>query len=89
MSFKRLLLGRKGEKQAEKYLKRKGFKLLHRNYKMKAGEIDLIMEDGQELVNAGDLGYWPTGSAFCVFFGAMPITSPASDSGAVPLEPRG
>lgn len=50
MSLKRLLLGRKGEKEAEKYLKRKGFKLLNRNYKLKAGEIDLIMEDGEELV---------------------------------------
>jgi hypothetical protein len=27
-----------------------------------------------ELVEAGDLGYWPTGHAFCIFFGPTPIS---------------
>jgi hypothetical protein len=27
------------------------------------------LEKGQELVNTGDLGYWPPGKAFCIFFG--------------------
>jgi hypothetical protein len=27
-----------------------------------------------ELVEAGDLGYWPTGRAFCIFFGPTPIS---------------
>ena len=26
-------------------------------------------EAGQEVVDLGDLGYWPPGSAFCIFFG--------------------
>jgi hypothetical protein len=26
------------------------------------------------LVSKGDLGYWPTGNAFCIFFGATPIS---------------
>jgi putative endonuclease len=38
-------LGRWGEKQSEKFLKRKGLKLLTRNYSCKTGEIDLIMVD--------------------------------------------
>ncbi|MBF0528280.1 MAG: hypothetical protein HQK55_03200 [Deltaproteobacteria bacterium] len=29
-----------------------------------------------ELVSAGDLGYWPTGRAFCIFFGPTPISGP-------------
>lgn len=31
-------------------------------------------EDGQEVVNAGDLGYWPPGRAFCIFFGPTPAS---------------
>ncbi|MHC5061488.1 MAG: YraN family protein [Planctomycetota bacterium] len=38
----RKLLGRWGEKQSEKFLKRKGFKIIARNFACKMGEIDLI-----------------------------------------------
>jgi hypothetical protein len=31
--------------------------------------LDLELEDGKELVEVGDLGYWPAGNAFCIFFG--------------------
>lgn len=27
-----------------------------------------------KLVEVGDLGYWPTGRAFCIFFGPTPIS---------------
>jgi len=27
-----------------------------------------------EVVSAGDLGYWPTGYAFCIFFGPTPAS---------------
>ena len=33
-------------------------------------------ETARELVEVGDLGYWPTGRAFCIFFGATPISGP-------------
>jgi hypothetical protein len=36
--------------------------------------VSLELEEGKELVNVGDLGYWPEGSAFCIFFGATPIS---------------
>lgn len=36
---------------------------------VKAGE-----EDGRATVDMGDLGYWPPGSAFCVFFGPTPAS---------------
>ena len=32
--------------------------------------------DARELVEIGDLGYWPQGEAFCIFFGATPISGP-------------
>jgi hypothetical protein len=31
--------------------------------------LRLKLEAGQELVSIGDLGYWPDGNAFCIFFG--------------------
>lgn len=32
------------------------------------------LEQGQELVEVGDLGYWPSGNAFCIFFGPTPVS---------------
>jgi hypothetical protein len=34
----------------------------------------LEMEAGQEVVQMGDLGYWPPGRAFCIFFGPTPAS---------------
>ena len=36
--------------------------------------VNLKLEKGQELVEVGDLGYWPSGSAFCIFFGPTPMS---------------
>jgi hypothetical protein len=36
--------------------------------------LHLDLEDGKELVAAGDLGYWPTGACFCIFFGPTPMS---------------
>ena len=33
-----------------------------------------LEKNAQELVAVGDLGYWPTGSAFCIFFGPTPMS---------------
>jgi hypothetical protein len=30
--------------------------------------------DAREEVQMGDLGYWPAGSAFCIFFGPTPVS---------------
>ena len=43
------LLGKKGEKLVESYLKKKGCKILKRNYRTPFGEADLIVEDGDEI----------------------------------------
>ncbi len=29
-----------------------------------------------ETVEIGDLGYWPEGKCFCIFFGSTPVSSP-------------
>jgi hypothetical protein len=36
--------------------------------------LSLKLEAGQELVSIGDLGYWPDGNAFCIFFGPTPVS---------------
>ena len=39
--------------------------------------IDYSMElqdDASEIVNLGDIAYWPPGSAFCIFFGPTPAS---------------
>lgn len=33
-----------------------------------------LEKTAQELVQVGDLGYWPSGNAFCIFFGPTPIS---------------
>ena len=33
-------------------------------------------DTAKERVEIGDLGYWPTGSAMCIFFGPTPISGP-------------
>ena len=43
-------LGNWGEKKAEKFLKKKGLKLLARNFSYKTGEIDLIMVDSDRSI---------------------------------------
>jgi len=36
--------------------------------------VNIDLENGQEVVNPGDLGYWPPGKAFCIFFGLTPAS---------------
>jgi hypothetical protein len=31
--------------------------------------------DAREEVEVGDLGYWPSGPAFCIFFGPTPVST--------------
>jgi hypothetical protein len=33
-----------------------------------------LEKGAEEVVSAGDLGYWPTGHAFCIFFGPTPAS---------------
>lgn len=37
--------------------------------------VQISLESGQEILDIGDLGYWPPGSAFCIFFGKTPVSS--------------
>jgi len=38
--------------------------------------VDSHLDDSaKEIVDPGDLGYWPSGKAFCIFFGPTPMSS--------------
>ena len=37
-------------------------------------DIETDEEDGREVVDMGDLGYWPPGQALCLFFGPTPAS---------------
>jgi hypothetical protein len=36
--------------------------------------LTLAAESPREVVALGDLGYWPPGQAFCIFFGPTPMS---------------
>jgi putative endonuclease len=46
----KILLGREGERIAERFLIKKGYKLVERNYRCAAGELDLIVLDRRVIV---------------------------------------
>ncbi len=50
MTFPRKELGARGEEIAVRYLKNRGYRILERNYRIKLGEIDIIAEQGGDLV---------------------------------------
>ena len=44
------LLGKEGERLAEQYLKKKGYKVIERNYRCRGAELDLIVLDRRVIV---------------------------------------
>jgi putative endonuclease len=46
----RQILGREGERIAERYLAKKGYRLVERNYRCPLGELDLIALDRRVIV---------------------------------------
>ena len=33
-----------------------------------------LESDARDVVEIGDMGYWPSGAAFCIFFGPTPVS---------------
>lgn len=58
--------------------------------------VEAGVENPREVVDMGDLGYWPPGKAFCIFFGRTPASrgdeirpaSPVNVFGKVSGDPR-
>jgi hypothetical protein len=58
--------------------------------------VSLPEDDAKAVVGLGDLGYWPPGRAFCIFFGPTPVSrgdecrpaSPVNVFGRVDGDPK-
>lgn len=50
LAERRAATGASGEAQARRYLEARGYQFVERNWHCQAGELDLIMLDGRELV---------------------------------------
>lgn len=37
--------------------------------------VSMELEDGVNIVEVGSLAYWPTGKAFCIFYGPTPMST--------------
>jgi putative endonuclease len=46
----RVRVGRSGEETAEAWLRQKGYRLLRRRFRIRNGEIDLVMQEGRTIV---------------------------------------
>jgi uncharacterized protein len=51
-------------------------------------QCDLAL-DARDRMEIGELGYWPTGSAFCIFFGKTPASKGDEPRAASPVNPIG
>ncbi|MBN2238391.1 MAG: hypothetical protein JW712_01345 [Dehalococcoidales bacterium] len=36
--------------------------------------LGLELENGRDVVEIGDLAYWPDGNVFCIFYGSTPVS---------------
>lgn len=50
---------------------------------------DTRSPDAKEIVDMGELGYWPPGNAFCIFFGPTPASSGGEIRPASAVNPIG
>ena len=50
MQTHKQILGREGERIAESYLRKKGYRVVERNYRSPVGELDLILLDRRVVV---------------------------------------
>ena len=46
-------------------------------------------ENSVEVVELGDIAYWPPGNAFCIFYGDTPISANGEIRPASPVNPLG
>ena len=47
--------------------------------------VDMGPEEAVDVVQEGDLGYWPEGNGFCIFFGKTPVSTKSEIRPASPV----
>jgi len=48
-----------------------------------------LSDDSRAEMAVGELAYWPTGNAFCIFFGPTPASTGTAPEAASPVNPVG
>ncbi|MFC2061420.1 cyclophilin-like fold protein [Elusimicrobiota bacterium] len=48
-------------------------------------KVGMIEENSTELLQLGDIAYWPAGACFCIFFGKTPLSSEGEIRAAGPV----
>jgi hypothetical protein len=51
--------------------------------------VHLNLEEGREIMEVGELAYWPTGNAFCIFYGRTPASTDERPRAASAVSPFG
>jgi hypothetical protein len=51
--------------------------------------VRLDLEDGREIMEVGELAYWPPGNAFCIFYGKTPASTDDRPRAASAVSPFG
>ena len=51
--------------------------------------VEADSENGKDVVEAGEIAYWPPGNAFCIFYGATPGSTEDEIMPASPVNPLG
>jgi uncharacterized protein len=51
--------------------------------------VEAGAENAKSVVDMGELGFWPPGNAFCIFYGATPGSTPDHIMPASPVNPIG
>ncbi|MGB6680018.1 MAG: cyclophilin-like fold protein, partial [Candidatus Bathyarchaeia archaeon] len=51
--------------------------------------VHLDLEEGREIMEVGGLAYWPTGNAFCIFYGRTPASTDERPRAASAVSPFG
>ena len=51
--------------------------------------VETGSENGKDVVEAGEIAYWPPGNAFCIFYGATPGSTEDEIRPASPVNPLG
>jgi hypothetical protein len=47
--------------------------------------VEGSLEDGIEVLEIGDIAFWPPGNAFCIFFGPTPVSTDEKPRAAGPV----
>ena len=51
--------------------------------------VHMFIEEGRDIMEIGELGFWPPGNAFCIFFGRTPVSIDGRPRAASAVSPFG